>query len=475
MLCGGEAMPRALADRLLDKGDALWNVYGPTETTVWSSAWRVEPGDGPISIGRPIAETRLYVLDKRLRAVPVGVTGELYIGGAGLARGYRGRPGLTAERFVPDPFAGEPGARLYRTGDLARWRPDGTLECLGRVDHQVKIRGFRVELGEIEAALSAHPGVREAAVAARPDATGEMSLAAYFVPRGEAASPSGRRRAPAMAVRTGSPSTWCPSAFVVLDALPLTPNGKVDRKALPDPAHARARRRQRLRPPRGPIEEALAEAWAELLGGERIGAHDNFFERGGHSLMALQLLGRIRGLFDVEAPLKDFIEGPTLARTWPAWSSEPWPTATDRPGPAASKRVDRDGPLPASFAQQRLWFLDRLEPGSARLQRPHRRHARRPARRRRPPPRTRRGCPPPRGPADDVRRRRRRPAARSSPIRSSCPCPSRTCPDSPRPSGRAHPWSASARRRPRPFDLVRGPAHPRRPDPPGRAASTSSR
>ena len=167
MLCGGEALPRALADRLLDKGAALWNQYGPTETTIWSSACRVEAGETPIPIGRPIANTQLYVLDKRLRAGARRRVGELYIGGAGLARGYRHRAGLTAERFIPDPFGTTPGGRLYRTGDLARWRADGTLECLGRVDHQVKIRGYRIELGEIEAALARHPAVREAAVAAR--------------------------------------------------------------------------------------------------------------------------------------------------------------------------------------------------------------------------------------------------------------------------------------------------------------------
>ena len=198
MLCGGEALPRALADRLIDKGAALWNLYGPTETTIWSSAWRVEAGEAPISIGRPIANTRLYVLDNGSGPSRSALIGELYIGGAGLARGYRNRPGLTAERFIPDPFGNSPGGRLYRTGDLARWRPDGTLECLGRVDHQVKIRGFRVELGEIEAALARHPAVREAVVAARPDPSGEMSLAAYIVPRDESGSDH-RGRAATMA------------------------------------------------------------------------------------------------------------------------------------------------------------------------------------------------------------------------------------------------------------------------------------
>ena len=183
MLCGGEALPRALADRLLDKGEVLWNLYGPTETTIWSSAWRVEGGELPICVGRPIAGTRLYVLDKWLRPVPVGVTGELYIGGVGLARGYWKRPGLTADRFIPDPFDSAGGGRLYRTSDLARWRPDGNLECLGRLDHQVKIRGFRVELGEIEAVLSEHPSVSQAVVAARPDGSGELGLFAYVVLR----------------------------------------------------------------------------------------------------------------------------------------------------------------------------------------------------------------------------------------------------------------------------------------------------
>ena len=246
MLCGGEALPRALADRLLDKGAALWNVYGPTETTIWSSAWRVEAGETPISIGRPIANTQFYVLDKRLRTVPVGVIGELYIGGSGLARGYRHRAALTAERFSPDPFGTTPGGRLYRSGDLARWRANGTLECLGRVDHQVKVRGFRVELGEIEAALARHPAVREAAVAARPDASGEMSLAAYIVvrDRAEGSSAADLRRW----LQGLLPDYMVPSAFVSLEALPLTPNGKVDRQALPDPGQVETYGQCRLRP-----------------------------------------------------------------------------------------------------------------------------------------------------------------------------------------------------------------------------------
>jgi len=361
MLCGGESLPRVLADRLIDKGAALWNVYGPTETTVWSSAWRVEAGEAPISIGRPIANTRLCVLDKRLRAVPAGIIGELYIGGAGLARGYRDRPGLTAERFIPDPFGIPEGGRLYRTGDLARWRPDGTLECLGRVDHQVKIRGFRVELGEIEAALARHPAVREAVVAARPDPSGEMSLAAYIALRDDPDPSIAAELRGTLLVTI--PEYMVPSSFVFLDALPLTPNGKIDRQALPEPGRGRTPTGADFVPPRGPIEEALAEIWTELLGRESIGAHDNFFERGGHSLLALQLLARIRHTFEVEASLKDFLEDPTVSRLARIVEQ----ALEDGTAPLAPPLVSvtRDAPLPASFAQQRLWFLDQLEPGRA--------------------------------------------------------------------------------------------------------------
>ncbi len=359
MLCGGEALPRALADRLLDKGARLWNVYGPTETTIWSSSWRVEPGKAPISIGRPIANTRLYVLDKRLRPVPVGVIGELFIGGAGLARGYRNRPGLTAERFIPDPFGTAAGGRLYRTGDLARWRGDGTVECLGRIDHQVKIRGFRIELGEIEAALARHPAVREAAVAARPDATGELGLAAYVVTRdgAEASSPAELRRW----LLDKIPEYMVPSAFVRLDALPLTPNGKVDRQALPNPVEGVLAEAANFVPARGPVEATIAEIWAELLGASNIGVHDNFFERGGHSLLAMQLVARVRHTFDVEPSLQEFLDTPTVAELARAVERVLADGSPSKPPPLV--RVPRDGPLPASFAQQRLWFLDQWEPG----------------------------------------------------------------------------------------------------------------
>ena len=310
MLCGGEALPRTLADRLLPKGRALWNLYGPTETTIWSSAWRVEPGDGPILIGRPIAQTQLYVLDARFRPVPVGVAGELYIGGSGLARGYLDRPGLTADRFLPDPVGQKPGARLYRTGDLARWHADGTLECLGRVDHQVKIRGFRVELGEVETALATHPRVQDVVAVAREDATGEQALVAYLIPRpGPAPTVADLRGA----ISAGLPDYMIPSAFVLLDEFPLTPNGKVDRNALPAPEAGRAAPAGVYVPPRNAIEEAVAIAFGDVLGRDRIGARDDFFDLGGHSLMAAQLLARLRDAFGVEIPLKDLFDASTVA------------------------------------------------------------------------------------------------------------------------------------------------------------------
>jgi amino acid adenylation domain-containing protein len=359
ILCGGEALTRDLADRLLERAGAVWNLYGPTETTVWSAVARVEPGTGLVPIGRPVANTRVYVLDARLRPVPVGVAGELYLGGAGLARGYHDRPGLTAERFLPDPFAREPGARMYRTGDLSRYRPDGTLECLGRIDNQVKIRGFRIELGEVEAALAAHPDVSVAAAAARDEATGEKRLIAYLVPRGTPPAEADLRAW----LRGRLPEYMVPSAFVVLEALPLTPNGKLDRQALPDPEPPAAGSGGPQVPPRGPVEEALAAVWAEVLERPAAGVYENFFEAGGHSLLAAQMLARVRETFAVEVPLKALFDAPTVAGL-ARRVDEALRAGAGLDAPPLVPAGRDGGPVPASFAQQRLWFLDQLDPGS---------------------------------------------------------------------------------------------------------------
>jgi amino acid adenylation domain-containing protein len=305
VLCGGEALAVDLAQSLTAGSSRVWNLYGPTETTIWSTAGRLVRG-GPVTIGGPIGNTQAYILDDYLQAVPVGVCGELYIGGIGLARGYAKRPGLTAERFIADPFGS--GKRLYRTGDLARWRADGELEYLGRADHQVKVRGYRIELGEIEAALRGDAGIRDCVVVAREDAPGDKRLVAYLVGEGEATTDTNELRA---RLQRSLPEYMVPSAFVTLDALPLTPNGKVDRRALPAPEG---------RPevtafvaPRTPIEEAVAAIWCELLRLDRVGVHDNFFELGGHSLLATRVIARLREVLEVELPLRALFQRPTIA------------------------------------------------------------------------------------------------------------------------------------------------------------------
>jgi amino acid adenylation domain-containing protein len=292
----------------------LINEYGPTETVVGCCVYEVEPGEvigGIVPIGRPIANTRLYVLDARFEPVPTGVAGELYIGGSGLARGYLNRPDLTAERFLPDPFGDVAGARLYRSGDLARYAPDGNLEFIGRVDQQVKVRGFRIELGEIEAALSAHAGVREAAVIVREDTPDEKRLTAYVVAEpGDATTAADLRTH--LAERL--PEYMIPSAFVMLERLPLTSNGKVDRRRLPEPDHARPELERAFVAPRNETEEALTKIWSEVLGVERVGVNDNFFELGGHSLLATQVVSRVRNTLKVDLPLRSlFFEAPTVA------------------------------------------------------------------------------------------------------------------------------------------------------------------
>ena len=352
LICGGEALPAELASRLALEGVELWNVYGPTETTVWSTIHRVDQADardGLVPIGRPIANTQVYVLDQRRLPVPIGVPGELYIGGAGLAHGYWNRPELTAERFVEVPWlngphdagqdmagcgnaglaeAGNRPGRLYRTGDRVRWRGDGVLEFLGRLDRQVKVRGFRVELNEVESALAAHPLVAEAAVISQRDASDSERLVAYWVP----APPPGRREEvagpspPVQASGQGpSPETlrsflsqrlpdyMIPAAFVMLDSMPRTPAGKVDLRSLASRGLDRPAETAEYVAPRTPLEEAIAALWAEVLGVDRVGVNDNFFELGGHSLLATQMMARLREIGEAELPLRTLFERPTVA------------------------------------------------------------------------------------------------------------------------------------------------------------------
>jgi acyl-CoA synthetase (AMP-forming)/AMP-acid ligase II/acyl carrier protein len=309
ILCGGEALPRDLADQLLERSNSVWNLYGPTETTIWSTVNKVEPGDGAVSIGRPISNTQIFILDSHLQPVPIGASGNLYIGGDGLARGYLNRPELTGEKFIPNPFSDEPGGRIYRTGDLARYLPDGSIEFFGRIDHQVKVRGFRIELGEIETMLNVHPGIREAVVIVREDNPGDKRLVAYTVPDQEPVPTTSDLR---KFLGEKLPGYMVPSVFVTLDALPLTPNGKVDRRVLPAPDQNRPELEVTFAAPRTPVEEGVAKIWAELLGLERVGIHDNFFELGGHSLLAAQVISRLDSEFEVKLSLRSFFEVPTI-------------------------------------------------------------------------------------------------------------------------------------------------------------------
>jgi amino acid adenylation domain-containing protein len=308
ILCGGEALAPALAARLLGTGASVWNLYGPTETTIWSTVHEVQSPDGPVPIGRPIANTRVYVLDAQGQVVPVGVAGELHIGGSGVARGYRRRPDLTAERFVPDPFSGEPGARLYRTGDLVRSRADGALEFLGRKDHQVKVRGFRVELGEIEAALASHPAVREAVVTAWEAAPGDRRLAAYLA---APAPPSVDDLREFLGLRL--PDYMVPSTFTFVEAFPLTLNGKVDRLRLPPPEALRPQLRAAYAAPRTEVERIITAIWEKLLAVSDVGVHDDFFQLGGHSLLVIQVLSRLHDELQVDVPVRAMFEVPTIA------------------------------------------------------------------------------------------------------------------------------------------------------------------
>ncbi|HVR95768.1 MAG TPA: amino acid adenylation domain-containing protein, partial [Thermoanaerobaculia bacterium] len=343
----GEPLRQALADRVYEAGvERLWNLYGPSEDTTYSTGEIVQKGKEP-GIGRPVAGSRAYVLDRALRLQPVGVPGELCLGGGGLARGYLRRPELTAERWVPDPFSGEPGARLYLTGDLGWWR-EGRLEYLGRLDRQVKVRGFRIEPGEIEAALLAHPAVRDAAVLAR-----EGTLAAFVVPAPDVPFRLEELR---RHLQSRLPAPLVPSSFTRLTGLPLTPNGKVDREALA--RFGKAPERPAFEPPRGHLEETLAAVWADVLNIQRIGRHDDFFHLGGHSLLATRIVSRLRSLLGVELPVRALFETPTLAGLAARIERE------DRLPEPPIERIPPGEPAPLSFAQQRLWFLNQLDPTS---------------------------------------------------------------------------------------------------------------
>ncbi|HEX2189873.1 MAG TPA: non-ribosomal peptide synthetase, partial [Longimicrobiaceae bacterium] len=324
---GGEPLPPDLARALYAPGrvERVRNLYGPTEDTTYSTAALVEPGASRVTIGRPVAGSRAYVLDAELEPVSAGAVGELYLAGEGLARGYAGRPEWTAERFLPCPF-GPPGARMYRVRDRARWTADGELLYHGRSDAQVKVRGFRVEPGEVEAALRSHPAVAEAVAVVREDAPGDRRLVAYLAAGSGEVPPAAELRA-WLAERL--PEHMVPSAFVALERLPTTPSGKLDRLALPAPTGPAAAREHVA--PRGALEEVVADAFAEVLGCGPVGVHDDFFELGGHSLLATRVAARLRRELGLDVPVRLLFESPTVARAaaWleaarPRWELEEW-------------------------------------------------------------------------------------------------------------------------------------------------------
>ncbi|MEW2391018.1 amino acid adenylation domain-containing protein [Streptomyces venezuelae] len=395
VMVGGEAVSPALWRTLREQTRTrCFNLYGPTEATVDATCQEISAaGEVPV-IGVPLPDVCVRILDERMRPVPIGVAGELYLGGPGLARGYHGRPDLTARRFVADPYADTPGERLYRTGDRGRWRPDGSIEYVGRVDDQIKLRGYRIEPGEIETVLTHHPAVKEAAVIDDEHAR----LIAYVTLRAGAGAGAGAGGRVDTAdvrrfVQGRLPDYMVPSAVVVMGALPLTPNGKLDRRELPVPEVGRPDLPNLFVGPRDAVEDVMAQAWCSVLGLDRVGVHDDFFELGGHSLLAIQVVSRVRKLLDVELPLRVLFDAPTIAElagfVRAAAAGEASGTGGgDSVAPERIARVERvervmpvDGVeeegegegrgwvvpvrLPLSFAQQRLWFLDQLVPGSA--------------------------------------------------------------------------------------------------------------
>jgi amino acid adenylation domain-containing protein len=321
ILCGGEALPRDLATQLLERCASLWNMYGPTETTIWSTVNKVDDEKGPIFIGFPIANTQVYILDRYLHPVPVGVPGELHIGGDGLARGYLNRPELTAERFIANPFSDVSGSRLYKTGDLAKYLPDGSIEVLGRLDFQVKVRGFRIELGEIEAALEQNPKVRQAVTLVREDVPGDKQLVAYLI--------ANDHQTPKIDIlrnflKEKLPDYMVPASFVMMEQMPLTPNGKVDRKALPLPTGLRPDLDLAYVAPRNDLEQTISAIWQEVLKIEKIGIKDNFFDLGGHYLLAAQLFTKMKIKIGVNLPLAILFQAPTIEQLAGILSDKGW-------------------------------------------------------------------------------------------------------------------------------------------------------
>ncbi|MFV1968307.1 MAG: amino acid adenylation domain-containing protein, partial [Pirellulaceae bacterium] len=357
VICSGEALPYDLQQRFFSRLDVeLHNLYGPTEAAIDVTYWQCRENDqGVVPIGKPIANTQCYILDRQQNPVPVGIPGELHLGGVGLARDYLNRPDLTTEKFIPDPFASPSDARLYKTGDLCRYLPDGNILFLGRLDGQVKIRGNRIELGEIQVTLLKHPDLHEAVVTAVDDGLGSKELVAYLVAEDAAPEVSDLCEF----LQRTLPDYMIPSVFIPLEAIPLNANGKVDYKALPRPIRQRDERQQYV-PPQTPDEQQLADIWSEVLHLERIGIHDNFFALGGHSLLAVQVMSRVSQRLHVSLPLREIFQTPTVAEL--ATRIEAY-RKTDGPSTRSPiVPVSRDGELPLSLSQEALWFLDRLEP-----------------------------------------------------------------------------------------------------------------
>jgi amino acid adenylation domain-containing protein len=367
LVCGSDRWYVSEYERIRQRCSAetrLINSFGLTEATIDSSYFEAAdvslPSDALVPIGRPFANTTLYILDAQLQPVPRGITGELYVGGDGLARGYRHRPDLTANRFIPHPFSTKGGDRLYKTGDLARYLPNGQIELLGRIDHQVKVRGVRIELEEIEAALSQHPALHAAVVTVQNDRIGQPQLVAYGVPAQHPAPTYPELR---QFLRSRLPEAMIPSVFVWLDAFPTTPNGKINRQALPAPDLSHQETASVNAPPQTPIERRVAQVWSEVLGIREIGVDDNFFDLGGHSLRATQVISRIRQTFELDLPLRTLFECPTIASF--ATAIETAQATAELENSPKLQPVPRDRNLPLSFAQQRLWFMHQLQPHSA--------------------------------------------------------------------------------------------------------------